>query len=441
MISVEELYALYKKCAGITTDSRNIKDGVMFFALKGEKFDGNDFALEALKSGARYAVVDRFLLEGTAYRGRKCVVVENSLEMLQKLAAYHRKQIDIPVVGITGTNGKTTTKELVAAVLARKYNLVATQDNFNNHIGVPLTLFRLDERTEMAVVEMGASAPGEIAELTKIVQPTCGLITTVGKAHLQGFGSFEGVKKAKGELYDVLRQRGGTVFYNADNEDLCEMVSHRQGLRTRKYGVKEQGVKILPSTAESPYLRLEMEKDGKPVTIATHLVGAYNADNVMAALAIGEFFEVPFHKAVAAIEAYKPSNSRSQLVKTKENTLVIDAYNANPSSMRASLDNFAATDFANKVLMLGDMLELGQESSEEHRDILRRAMEVAPTIFVVGESFSRASRTLHADPRQGKAFPDIDALKAHLQENPLKASTILIKGSNGIHMQKIVDSL
>lgn len=441
MISVEELYALYKRCSGITTDSRNIKDGVMFFALKGEKFDGNDFALEALKSGARYAVVDRFLLEGTSYRGRKCIVVENSLGMLQEMAAYHRKQLDIPVVGITGTNGKTTTKELVAAVLAKKYNVVATQENFNNHIGVPLTLFRLDERTDIAVVEMGASAPGEIASLTRIVQPTCGLITTVGKAHLMGFGSFEGVKKAKGELYDNLRQRGGMVFYNADNENLCEMVSHRQGLRTRRYGVREQGVQILPATAESPFLRLEMEKNDRKVTIATHLVGDYNADNVMAALAIADFFEVPFNKAVAAIEAYTPSNSRSQLVKTRENTLIIDAYNANPSSMRASLDNFAGTDFPNKVLMLGDMLELGEESSEEHRSALRRAMEVAPRIFVVGEDFSRASRTLHADPKQVKAFPDIDALKAFVQENPLKESTILIKGSNGNHMQKVVDVL
>ena len=389
MISVEELYALYKRCTGITTDSRKIKDGVMFFALKGEKFDGNDFAVDALKAGARYAIVDRFLLEGTSYRGRKCIVVENSLEMLQNLAAYHRKQTDIPVVGITGTNGKTTTKELVAAVLSRKYNIVATQDNFNNHIGVPLTLFRLDEKTDLAVVEMGASAPGEIAELTKIVQPTCGLITTVGKAHLQGFGSFEGVKKAKGELYDILRQKGGVVFYNADNEDLCEMVSHRQGLRTRKYGVREQGVKILPTTAEAPYLRLELEREGKPVTISTHLIGAYNADNVMAALAVGDFFEVPFAKAVAAIEAYTPSNSRSQLVKTKSNTLVIDAYNANPSSMKAALDNFAATEFPGKTLMLGDMLELGQESSEEHRAVLSRAMETAPDIYVVGEEFSR----------------------------------------------------
>ncbi|MBR5100213.1 MAG: UDP-N-acetylmuramoyl-tripeptide--D-alanyl-D-alanine ligase [Bacteroidales bacterium] len=441
MISVEELYALYKRCSGITTDSRNIKDGVMFFALKGEKFDGNDFALEALKSGARYAVVDRFLLEGTSYRGRKCIVVENSLEMLQKMAAYHRRQFDVPVIGITGTNGKTTTKELVLAVLAKKFNVVATQENFNNHIGVPLTLFRLDERTDVAVVEMGASAPGEISGLTKIVQPTCGLITTVGKAHLQGFGSFEGVKKAKGELYDILRQRGGMVFYNADNEHLCEMVSHRPGLRTRKYGVREQGVQILPATAESPFLRLELEKEGRKVTVTTHLVGDYNADNVMAALAIADFFEVPFNKAVAAIEAYRPSNSRSQLVKTRENTLIIDAYNANPSSMKAALDNFAGTDFANKVLMLGDMLELGEESSEEHRTALRRAMEVAPRIFVVGEAFSRASRTLHADPKQVKAFPDIDALKTFVQENPLKESTILIKGSNGNHMQKVVDAL
>ncbi len=441
MISVEELYALFKRSSGITTDSRKIKDGAIFFALKGDKFDGNDFALDALKAGARYAVVDRFLLEGTAYRGRKCIVVENSLEMLQKLAAYHRRQFDIPVIGITGTNGKTTTKELVAAVLAKKYDIVATQDNFNNHIGVPLTLFRIDEQTELAIVEMGASAPGEIAALTKIVQPTCGLITTVGKAHLEGFGSFEGVKKAKGELYDILRQRGGIVFYNADNEHLCEMVSHRQGLRTRKYGVREQNVKILPATTEAPFLRLELEHDGKPVTITTHLVGAYNADNVMAALAIGAHFEVPFHKAVAAIEAYTPSNSRSQLVRTGHNTLVIDAYNANPSSMRAALDNFALIDFPDKMLMLGDMLELGQESSEEHRAVLQQAMGTAPAVFLVGEEFSRASRTLHADPKQVKAFPDIEALKAFLQENPVQGRTILIKGSNGNHMQRVVDVL
>lgn len=441
MISVEELYELYKKCSGITTDSRQIKEGVMFFALKGEKFDGNDFAEDALKAGAKYAIVDRFLLEGTAYKGRKCIVVQNSLGMLQMLAAYHRRQFDIPVVGITGTNGKTTTKEMVTTVLSQKYNVVATQGNFNNHIGVPLTLFRFNEHTELAVVEMGASAPGEIADLTKIVQPTCGLITTVGKAHLQGFGSFEGVKKTKGELYDHLRQKGGMIFYNADNPDLCEMIAHRTGLCTRRYGVREQGVRILPATAESPYLTLEMERDGKPVTIATRLIGDYNADNVMAALAVGTYFEVPFNSMVAAIEAYTPSNSRSQLVKTERNTLIIDAYNANPSSMKAALNNFAGTDYSYKVLMLGDMLELGEDSAAEHLTVLEQAVATAPKVFLVGEEFAGAAKALKITSAEVQSFPDIESLKAYVTENPLEGCTILIKGSNGKHMTRVVDAL
>ena len=440
MISVEELYGLYKKCTGITTDSRQIKEGSMFFALKGETFDGNDFALDALKAGAKYAIVDRFLLEGTSWKGRKCIVVENSLNMLQQLAAYHRLQFDIPVVGITGTNGKTTTKELVAAVLSRKYELVATQGNYNNFIGVPLTLFRLDEHTEMAVVEMGASAPGEITTLTRVVQPTCGIITTVGKAHLQGFGSFEGVKKTKGELYDYLRQKGGVVFYNADNPDLCEMVQHRTGLRLCRYGVREQKVEILPATAESPYLQLSFEHEGKPVTISTHLVGAYNADNVMAALAIGSFFEVPFTSMVKAIEAYTPSNSRSQLVKTERNTLIIDAYNANPSSMKVALKNFAATNFEHKVLMLGDMLELGPDSVAEHRAILEQAVQVTPDIYLVGSEFEAACE-MGSLPGRIRTFPTIEDLKANVAEQPLEGCTILIKGSNGKHMQRVVDAL
>ena len=441
MISVEELYELYKKCSGITTDSRQIKDGVMFFALKGETFDGNDFAEEALKAGAKYAVVDRFLLEGTAYKGRKCIVVQDSLSMLQKLAAYHRKQFDIPVVGITGTNGKTTTKELVTTVLSQKFNVVATQANFNNHIGVPLTLFQLNEHTELAVVEMGASAPGEIDALTQISQPTCGLITTVGKAHLQGFGSFEGVKKTKGELYDHLRQKGGMIFYNADNPDLCDMISYRTGLRTRRYGVREQGVRILPATGESPYLRLEMERDGKPVTIATHLIGDYNADNVMAALAVGTYFEVPFNRMVDAIEAYTPSNSRSQLVKTQRNTLIIDAYNANPSSMKAALNNFAGTDFNHKVLMLGDMLELGVDSAAEHLAVLQQAVATADKVFLVGKEFTQAAEQLQGTAAEVRSFPDIESLKEYVTEHPLEGCTILIKGSNGKHMPRVVDAL
>jgi UDP-N-acetylmuramoyl-tripeptide--D-alanyl-D-alanine ligase len=440
MISVEELYSLYKKCSGITTDSRQIKEGSMFFALKGETFDGNDFALDALKAGAKYAIVDRFLLEGTAYKGRKCIVVENTLNMLQQLSSYHRQQFDIPVVGITGTNGKTTTKELVAAVLSQKYTLVATQGNYNNFIGVPLTLFRMDEHTELAVVEMGASAPGEITTLTRVAQPTCGIITTVGKAHLQGFGSFEGVKKTKGELYDYLRQKGGVIFYNADNPDLCEMVQHRTGLRLSRYGVREQGVRILPATAEAPYLQLSFEHEGKEVTISTHLVGDYNADNVMAALAIGTYFEVPFANMVKAIEAYTPSNSRSQLVKTGKNTLIIDAYNANPSSMKVALKNFAATNFDNKVLMLGDMLELGPDSVAEHRQILEQAVQVTPKVFLVGSEFEAA---VGLKPLSGqiRTFPTIEALKEYVTEEPLTDCTILIKGSNGKHMQRVVDAL
>jgi len=441
MISVEDLYALYKKCTGITTDSRKIDDGVMFFALKGETFDGNDFAEAALKAGAKYAVVDRFMLEGTSYRGRKCIVVEDSLKMLQKLAAYHRKQFDIPVIGITGTNGKTTTKELVAAVLSRKYNLVATGGNFNNHIGVPLTLFRLSEKTEMAVVEMGASAPGEIATLVQISQPTCGLITCVGKAHLQGFGSFEGVKKTKGELYDYLRQKGGRVFYNADNEHLCDMVAHRPGLCLCKYGVKYQNATVFPATAEQPFLKMELVYRGQPTTISTHLVGDYNADNVMAALCVGEYFDVPYAEVVKAIESYVPSNSRSQLLKTKHNTLIIDAYNANPSSMRAALDNFANTEFPAKILMLGDMLELGADSAAEHMAILKRALEVAEKVYLVGGEFGAVAKRVANATDRVMSFPDILALKEYMTEHPVEGATILIKGSNGNHMQDVVPAL
>lgn len=441
MISVEDLYALYKKCTGITTDSRKIEEGSMFFALKGEKFDGNDFAEDALKAGAKYAVVDRFLLEGTSYRGRKCIVVENTLDMLQKLASYHRMQFDIPVVGITGTNGKTTTKELVAAVLARKFNLVATEANYNNYIGVPLTLFRLNEKTEMAVVEMGASAPGEIACLTQVSQPTCGLITCVGKAHLLGFGSFEGVKKTKGELYDFLRQKGGMVFYNADNEHLSEMVAHRPGLCARKYGVKYQHVTVLQATAEEPFLRMELEYRGNPTKIATHLVGDYNADNVMAALCVGEYFDVPYADAIKAIESYVPSNSRSQMVRTERNTLIIDAYNANPSSMRAALDNFAGTGFTGKTLMLGDMLELGENSAAEHQAILERALEVADTIYLVGDEFSAAAKSVKPESKHVYSFPDIAALREYVTEHPVDGATILIKGSNGKHMKEVVPAL
>ena len=437
MIEIEKLYELYKKCSGLTTDSRAIKDGCMFFALKGETFDGNDFALQALKGGAKYAVVDRVSLESESFKGRKCILVENVLHTLQKLAAYHRRQFDIPVVGITGTNGKTTTKELVTAVLASKYKVVSTQGNFNNHIGVPLTLMRIDKETEIAVVEMGASAPGEISALTAIAQPTCGLITNVGKAHLQGFGSFEGVKKTKGELYDYLRQSGGTVFYNADNEHLREMVGYRKGLVLREYGQKLQGVSIEPFSLENPFLVLKVgERE-----IKTNLIGDYNADNVLAALCVAAYFEVPQADAAHAIERYKPSNNRSQLIVTEKNNVIMDAYNANPTSMAASLANFASLSFESKVLILGDMRELGPDSQVEHEAVLRRALSMSARVILVGGEFSKAARWMGFSQDDVLCFPDSTSLREYLAANPLEGCTILVKGSNGTHLQGLQELL
>lgn len=441
MIEIEKLYDLYKKSTGITTDSRAIKEGCIFFALRGETFDGNDFAVQALKDGARYAVVDRVALEAETFKGRRCILVENVLKTLQKLAAYHRKQFDIPVIGITGTNGKTTTKELISTVLARKFKVIATQGNFNNHIGVPLTLFRIDKETEIAVVEMGASAPGEIATLVEIAQPTCGLITNVGKAHLQGFGSLEGVKKTKGELYNYLRQKGGTVFYNADNGHLCEMVKYRKGLGLREYGRNLQNVGVIPPSFESPFLTLTLSPEDGSRQIRTHLVGDYNADNVLAAMCVAKYFDVPQAAAIKAIEAYEPSNNRSQFIITEKNKVIMDAYNANPTSMAAALDNFASLSYNHKVLILGDMLELGEESVHEHFNVLEKAIHLADRIFLVGKEFEQATRMMGLSSGEVKCFPSSAELKEYLVENPLENYTVLVKGSNGIKLQGLKEVL
>lgn len=440
-MTAEELYAHYKKCNGFTTDSRSIPEGSMFFALKGDKFDGNDFALDALKAGAKYAVVDRVSLEGESFKGRKCILVENVLSSFQKMASFHRLQFDIPVVGITGTNGKTTTKELVSAVLSTTYNVSTTKGNLNNHIGVPMTLLGINEKTQIAVVEMGASAPGEIALLTSIARPSCGLITNVGKAHLLGFGSFEGVKKTKGELYDFLRQSGGTAFYNADNENLREMIGYRRGLAVRPYGLELQNAKVLPASSEQPFLTMEVPVADAVQTITTHLVGSYNADNVMAALAVAEYFKVPLSSAVRAIENYVPSNNRSQFVRTSRNMLIIDAYNANPTSMNAALNNFASLNFEGKTLILGDMLELGEHSLEEHVKVLENAMNICGDIHLVGREFKSAASKIMADPERVKCFDDSSALRSYFETNPPEGRTILIKGSNGIRLQGINEVL
>lgn len=434
----ETLYNLYKECTGICTDTRKITEGVMFFALKGDNFDGNDFALKALEMGARYAVVDRPSLQGITHnRTHKCILVENVLQALQELAAYHRSLFDIPVLGITGTNGKTTTKELIAAALGRKYNVLYTQGNFNNGIGVPLTLLGISSRHQFAVIEMGASAPGEIKELVRLVRPTCGVVTNVGKAHLLGFGSFEGVMRTKGELYDYLRQVGGPVFYNSDNPNLCRMVSTRPGLVARPYGVTVQNATVEKTSADNPFLSITLN-DGN--TVSTKLIGRYNADNVLCALFVAGFFDVPEKMAITAIQDYTPSNNRSQFLRTDRNGVIVDAYNANPTSMDAAISSFREIDFPDKAIILGDMLELGESSDEEHRKVLQNAFEITPTILTVGENFAAATAELNLT-EQVRNFPTADILKEYLEHSPLEGKTILVKGSNGTHLQSIVESL
>ncbi len=435
---IDILYNLYKECSGICTDTRKITEGSMFFALKGENFDGNDFAVKALEMGARYAVVDRPTLQGFTYnKVHKCILVENVLHALQSLAAYHRSQFDIPVLGITGTNGKTTTKELIAAVLSRKYNVLYTQGNFNNGIGVPLTLMGITARTEFAVIEMGASAPGEIRDLVRIVKPTCGIVTNVGKAHLLGFGSFEGVIRTKGELYDYLRQTGGPVFYNSDNPHLSRMVSNKPGLVARAYGMSAQNASVEKTSADNPFLTLRLS-DGD--IVSTKLIGRYNADNVLCALFVADFFGVHSKMAIKAIQEYTPSNNRSQFIRTEKNGVIVDTYNANPTSMDAALASFREIDFPGKAIILGDMLELGESSDEEHRKVLQNALEITNTILTVGESFAAATAEMKLKD-QVMNFPTADSLKEYLGKSPLEGKTILVKGSNGTHLQSIVESL
>lgn len=421
---MKDLYDIFVECGGkVCTDTRRIVPGSIFFALKGENFDGNDFAEAALEQGAAYAVVER-TPEGADER---FVKVPDTLLALQQLARIHRMHFEIPVIGVTGTNGKTTTKELVNAVLSAKYRTLCTKGNLNNHIGVPLTLLGLNSEHEIAIVEMGASHPGEIASSVSIALPTCGLITNVGRAHLEGFGSFEGVKRTKGELYDFLNATGGTVFYNADSSDICGMVESRKKIVKVVYGAKYQGVKILQANVQEPFLRIELP-DGR--IVRTHLVGAYNADNVLAALCVARHFNVEEDLAIAAIEAYTPSNNRSQMVNTANNTLIVDAYNANHTSMLTSLDNFAATGFKEKVLILGDMYELGDFSLQAHSDVLRKACSITQEIFLVGRGEFQAAAAEVPEASCARFFKTSEELRDWLAGHPLKGKTILLKGSN-----------
>lgn len=444
-MEINELYDIFRKCGKVTTDSRKVAGGELFFALKGENFDGNIYAAKALEAGAAYAVVDADS-QAVSFSGdyidasgcSRIIPVPSTLAALQALARHHRENVRsprLPVIGITGTNGKTTTKELIRTVLAAKFNVKATEGNLNNDIGVPLTLLSIGSETEIAVVEMGASHPDDIEKLVKVSEPDYGIITNVGKAHLLGFGTFDGVKKAKGALYDYVAAHDGEVFVNADDADLVSMAESRSGMVLIPYGIENDEVEILPVTPEEPFLRLGFA-DGR--ILKTALVGSYNAANVLAALCIGRHFGVDEDAAFAAISSYTPSNSRSQMVRTANNTLIVDAYNANPSSMRAALDNFSRIEAPDKTALLGDMRELGENSVNEHIDILRLALSLGISdLCLVGDEFSKAMKSVDCPPTV-RWYPDSSMLAAALHNAPLTGHVILIKGSRGIMMEKVL---
>lgn len=433
---MNDLYSKYCACGyRVTTDSRAISGGEMFFALKGENFDGNAFAMKALEQGAAWAVVNQ---EAGLPEDPRLIRVQDSFKALQDLAIWHRTHVRdgrLPVIGLTGTNGKTTTKNLIEAVLSRKFKVTATQGNLNNDIGVPLSVLKITPETEIAVIEMGASHPDDIAKLVKVSQPDYGLITNVGRAHLLGFGSFEGVKAAKGELYKWLgSHRGSLIFINEDDPDLVGMAA-AQPCHSFGYGISRQGAKVLESSAEAPYLRLQLDNE----LISTHLVGAYNATNVLAAIAIGDYFGVPRAESVSAVENFVPSNNRSQMMQTASNTLIVDAYNANPSSMNAALDNFRTVNAERKIALLGDMRELGAESVNEHEKIVRRVIDAGLETYLVGGEFRKALDALHTC--SAGWFQTSEELAAYLKDHPITGAVVLVKGSRGIQMEKTLEVL
>lgn len=432
MTDIELLYRCFGQSQGVTTDTRQCKKGMMFFALRGENFDGNHYAGDALEKGCSYVVIDD--CEYADESDERIILVDDSLRALQQLARYHRRTLGIPIVGITGTNGKTTTKELVAAVLAKKYHILYTQGNLNNHIGVPLTLLGLTEEHEMAIVEMGANHPGDIKELVEIAEPDYGLITNVGLAHLQGFGSLEGVIRTKGELYDYLRGTlHRTIFLNADNTYLKGIAN---GLNAVTYGQVHNAELSGEIMACDPYLRFRWKLgDGGWNEVATQLIGSYNIDNALCAATVGCYFGVEQGDVSAALAEYTPRNNRSQLTKTEHNMLVVDAYNANPTSMRAALDNFARMEVLRKIAILGDMKELGDATATAHQEVVDRLASCEfDDVWLVGEAFAKTNHTQ-------RTFADVEEVKAFLQEAKLKDSYILIKGSNSMKLASLVPYL
>jgi UDP-N-acetylmuramoyl-tripeptide--D-alanyl-D-alanine ligase len=417
-MNIIELYEIYKQHPSIQTDTRKLKKGDLFFALKGPNYNANAFAETALDSGAAYAIIDDVHYQHIT----NTILVDDVLDTLQQLALYHRNQFKIPFIAITGSNGKTTTKELVHAVLSTTYKTYTTKGNLNNHIGVPLTILGIKHDAEMAIIEMGANHKGEIASYCLYSLPNYGLITNVGKAHLEGFGGYEGVKKGKGELYDFLRLNGGTAFVFWDYEYLREMSTGIE--KIIKYKSEEDTL-----IQSEPFLKLQT--DG--LLINTHLVGSYNLPNVLAAIAIGKHFKVEDKLIKKALESYIPDNSRSQLVEKGSNKIILDAYNANPSSLRLAIENLAGMKAVDKVLLLGAMAELGQESLEEHKAIIELIGNYYwKEVVLVGGDFLKIDHPY-------LSFTNADRAKEWYQQQKFNNTTILVKGSRSMQMEKILE--
>jgi UDP-N-acetylmuramoyl-tripeptide--D-alanyl-D-alanine ligase len=427
-MSIPELYELYKKNPSVQTDTRKLKKNDLFFALKGPNFNGNHFVKQALEAGAAFVIIDEKEFEVAG----KTMLVEDVLFTLQELATYHRLQFTIPVIAITGSNGKTTTKELIHSVLSTAYRTSTTEGNLNNHIGVPLTILKMDKETEIAVIEMGANHIGEIASYCRIATPTHGLITNCGKAHLEGFGNEEGVRKAKGELFDHLRTlTHGYAFVMWDYNYLQEMSKGISGII--KYGTKPDAHVIGKVLRNDPFLEVEILQGMEEKRIKTQLVGDYNLPNVLAAVTVGKFFNVPETTIRSAIENYAPSNSRSQLLQKDSNKIILDAYNANPSSMKLAIENFSKMP-GDKILILGAMAELGKESEKEHAVLIEQIKNYTwKNVVLVGKDFQHL-----AHPFQ--QFNNATEAAEWLQQQHVQHTTILIKGSRSMQMEKVLNS-
>ncbi|MBF1567125.1 MAG: UDP-N-acetylmuramoyl-tripeptide--D-alanyl-D-alanine ligase [Prevotella salivae] len=438
-MDIKELYDLYLQHPCITTDSRNCPKDSIFLALKGASFDGNKFAKAALEKGCAYAIIDE--PANAEADNDRLILVDDCLKTFKEIAHEHRRSFQIPVIGITGTNGKTTTKELVSAVLAERYRVMHTEGNFNNDVGVPKTLLRLDATHEIAVVEMGASHPGDIEKLVTYVEPTCGMITNVGRAHLLGFGSFEGVKRTKGELYDYLKVHDGLLFLNESNADLVEMARQREMNRIMTYGQSDDA-NVQGEVSEcAPFLRFTWrnmattESKARTYDVQTHLIGAYNIDNMLAAITIGLHFGVTPEQINHALSHYIPANNRSQLEVTAKNKLIVDAYNANPSSMAAAVENFKLMNVEHKMAVLGDMRELGEVSALEHQKLVDKLAEDGfKEVWLVGEEFGKTQTAF-------RKFKNVDEVKAEIAAHCPENYYILIKGSNGIKLFELPELL